>query len=172
MQFRRLPGYRGRCLCWADAAQRKRLRKLRDTPHGWWDPPLPAELTTPRPRPKLTVTALDACGNVTPGYAGTVHFSSSDNKATLPANYTFTVGDQGVHTFVNKTTLRTRGTKTVSVTDTPFSASTMQQRPCAMPRRSTPSVESGVLLVRSTPAVLATSPRMPARSRTAPAGWR
>jgi hypothetical protein len=50
VRFRRLPGYRGRCLCWADAAELKRLRKLRDTPHGWWDPPLPAALTTPKPR--------------------------------------------------------------------------------------------------------------------------
>ena len=50
VRFRRLPGYRGRCLCWADAAELKRLRKLRDTSHGWWDPPLPAELTTPRLR--------------------------------------------------------------------------------------------------------------------------
>ena len=51
VRFRRLPGYRGRCLCWADAAELKRLRKLRDTPHGWWDPPLSAALTTPKPRP-------------------------------------------------------------------------------------------------------------------------
>ncbi len=50
VRFRRLPGYRGRCLCWADAAELKRLRQLRDTPHGWWDPLLPAALTTPKPR--------------------------------------------------------------------------------------------------------------------------
>ena len=53
VRFRRLPGYRGRCLCWADAADMKRLRKLRDTPHGWWDPPLPAALTTSKPRRPL-----------------------------------------------------------------------------------------------------------------------
>jgi hypothetical protein len=47
VRFRRLPGYRGRCLCWADAAELTRLRKVRDTAHGWWDAPLPAELTTP-----------------------------------------------------------------------------------------------------------------------------
>jgi DNA invertase Pin-like site-specific DNA recombinase len=52
VRFRRLPGYRGRCLCWADAAEFVRLRKLRDTAHGWWDPPLPAELTTPKGRPE------------------------------------------------------------------------------------------------------------------------
>jgi hypothetical protein len=47
VQFRRLPGYRGRCLCWADSAELVRLRKLRDMAHGWWDPPLSTELTTP-----------------------------------------------------------------------------------------------------------------------------
>ena len=51
VRFRRLPGYRGRCLCWADAAELKRLRQLRDTPHGWWDSPLPSELTTVKPKP-------------------------------------------------------------------------------------------------------------------------
>jgi hypothetical protein len=51
VHYRRLPGYRGRCLCWANTAELVRLRKLRDTAHGWWDPPLPAELTAPGPRP-------------------------------------------------------------------------------------------------------------------------
>ena len=51
VRFRRLPGYRGRRIVWANAAERERLRRLRDTPHGWWDPPLPAELTTPVQRP-------------------------------------------------------------------------------------------------------------------------
>jgi hypothetical protein len=46
---RQLPGYRGQLICWADANELGRLRKLRDTPHGWWDPPLPGELTTPNP---------------------------------------------------------------------------------------------------------------------------
>jgi DNA invertase Pin-like site-specific DNA recombinase len=48
---RRLPGYRGRVICWADADELDRLQRLRQTRHGWWDPPLPAELTTPKPRP-------------------------------------------------------------------------------------------------------------------------
>src|SRR5207244_11781479 len=50
----------------------------------------------------ITVIALDAYGNLATGYVGTVHFSSSDNRSTLPANYTFTTGpgrDNGVHTF-------------------------------------------------------------------------
>jgi len=50
--IRQLPGYRGRVICWADAEELDRLRRLRQTKHGWWDPPLPAELTTPTPPPK------------------------------------------------------------------------------------------------------------------------
>jgi hypothetical protein len=65
----------------------------------------------------ITVTALDAYGNVATGYTGKVHFTSSDGTAILPANYTFTANDAGVHTFVNKTTLKKRGTQTVTITD-------------------------------------------------------
>ena len=46
-----------------------------------------------------TVTAYDAYGNLATGYVGTVHFTSSDPKAVLPANDTFTAADAGVHTF-------------------------------------------------------------------------
>jgi DNA-binding transcriptional MerR regulator len=49
---RRLVGYRAPVVCWVDADELKRLRQLQRTPHGWWDPPLPAELTTPKVRPK------------------------------------------------------------------------------------------------------------------------
>lgn len=48
---RQLPGYRGRTICWADADELDRLRRLRETRHGWWDPTLPAELTTPKQSP-------------------------------------------------------------------------------------------------------------------------
>jgi hypothetical protein len=64
----------------------------------------------------VTVTARDAYGNVATGYTGTVHFTSSDAKATLPANYTFTATDKGVHTFT--LTFGTAGTQSVTVTDT------------------------------------------------------
>lgn len=49
---RQLPGYRGRIICWADADELDRLRRLRKSKHGWWDPPLSAELTTPKQLPK------------------------------------------------------------------------------------------------------------------------
>src|SRR5439155_5027945 len=46
----------------------------------------------------FTATARDAFGNTAVGYVGTVHFTSSDGQAVLPANYTFTGGDAGVQT--------------------------------------------------------------------------
>ena len=72
----------------------------------------------------LTVTAEDAYGNVATGYTGTVHFTSSDGQAALPADYTFTPGDGGVHTFT--VTLKTAGSQTVTATDTASSSITGQ----------------------------------------------
>jgi hypothetical protein len=65
----------------------------------------------------LTVTAVDAYGNVATGYTGTVHFSDSVGGATLPANYTFTASDSGVHTFTGLK-LKTKGWPTITVMDT------------------------------------------------------
>ena len=67
----------------------------------------------------LTITAQDKYGNTTPSYSGTVHFTSSDSAAVLPANYTFVSTDNGVRTF--SITLNTAGTQTVTATDTPNS---------------------------------------------------
>ncbi len=64
----------------------------------------------------VTVTALDAYDNVAPGYTGTVHFTSSDGQAVLPANYTFVAGDAGVHAF--PVTLKTSGAQSITATDT------------------------------------------------------
>jgi hypothetical protein len=64
----------------------------------------------------VTVTAFDPYGNVASGYTGTLHFTSTDGQAALPANYTFLAADQGVHTF--NVTLRTAGSWTVTATDT------------------------------------------------------
>jgi len=61
----------------------------------------------------LTVTALDAYGNTDPNYAGTVHFTSTDGSATLPADSTLT---NGVGTF--NVTFTTAGSQTVTTTDT------------------------------------------------------
>jgi hypothetical protein len=63
----------------------------------------------------LTVTALDNLGNPLTSYIGTIHFSSSDVQASLPADYTFTAADGGTHTF--SVTLKTAGTQSLTVTD-------------------------------------------------------
>src|SRR5205807_917716 len=63
-----------------------------------------------------TVTALAADGTVSTGYTGTVHFTSSDAFAALPADYTFTGTDAGVHQF--PVTLTTAGGPSVTATDT------------------------------------------------------
>src|SRR5262249_6840450 len=48
----------------------------------------------------LQVVLLDAFGNVAAGFTGTVTFRSDDLQAGLPADYTFTAADAGVHTFL------------------------------------------------------------------------
>lgn len=50
------------------------------------------------------------------GYTGTVHFTSSDAQAILPADYTFLPADAGSHVF--SFTLKTLGDQTITVTDT------------------------------------------------------
>jgi Putative zinc- or iron-chelating domain len=67
----------------------------------------------------VTVTALDPVSNVATGYAGTVHFTSSDGAATLPADSTLT---NGVGTF--QVTLATPGGQSVTATDTVTAALT------------------------------------------------
>jgi len=64
----------------------------------------------------FTVTAQDAGNNVITGYTGTVHFTSSDGAAVLPADYTFAAGDNGVHTFNG--TLKSVGSRSITATDT------------------------------------------------------
>src|SRR6266498_3228580 len=68
----------------------------------------------------FTVTAEDAFGNLTSGYTGTVHFTSSDGAAVLPGNHNFTSGsgnkDNGTATF--SATLNTAGTQSISASDT------------------------------------------------------
>jgi hypothetical protein len=66
----------------------------------------------------VTVTAQDAYGHLAADYTGTVTFASADPYgATLPADYTFTAEDGGVHTFPSGATLYTAGTWDVTVSD-------------------------------------------------------
>ena len=80
----------------------------------------------------IVVTAEDPYNNTTPAYTGTVHLTSTDGAAQLPADYTFTGGgagnDNGVHTFTpgvatGGVTLYTSGS-TVTATDTVTSSIT------------------------------------------------
>ena len=85
-------------------------------------------LTTPRTAGTpgtITVKAVDAYGNTATGYTGTVHFTSTDAKAILPANYTFTAANAGVHTF--SVTLKTVGTQVIRARDTVTSTITGTQ---------------------------------------------
>src|SRR4029078_684686 len=60
----------------------------------------------------FTVTALDQFNNTATGYAGTVHFTSSDGQAVLPSNSTLT---NGIGIF--SATLKTAGSQTITATD-------------------------------------------------------
>jgi hypothetical protein len=68
----------------------------------------------------VTVTAQDANNHTVTNYTGTVHFTSSDGQAGLPADYTFTAADQGIHSFT--VTLKSAGSQSVTSTDTANSA--------------------------------------------------
>jgi hypothetical protein len=73
-------------------------------------------ITTAGVAQTITVTALTSGGLTAGSYRGTVTFSSSDQQAGLPASYTFTNVDQGVHTFT--VTLDTAGIQSITATDT------------------------------------------------------
>jgi uncharacterized repeat protein (TIGR01451 family) len=70
----------------------------------------------------FTVTARDAFGNTATGYTGTVHFSSSDGQASLPADSTLTSGTGSF-----SATLKTAGTQSITATDTVTSSITGSQ---------------------------------------------
>jgi hypothetical protein len=63
----------------------------------------------------VTVTAKSANGATNTGYRGTVHFTSSDPAAVLPADYAYTAADAGVKTF--SLAFNTAGTQSVTATD-------------------------------------------------------
>jgi len=71
----------------------------------------------------VTVTAKDQYGNTTPGYLGTVRFTSTDPAAVLPANTAFTAGNAGVRSFTG-VVLKTAGGRSVTATDTGTSSVT------------------------------------------------
>ncbi len=70
----------------------------------------------------VTVTADTSSGATDTGYTGTIHFSSSDVQAGLPANFQFETADDGTYTFA--VTLKTAGSQSITATDTSNSAIT------------------------------------------------
>ena len=86
----------------------------------------------PSPQPtgvagSVIVTAKDIYNNTATSYVGTIHFTSSDVAASLPANYTFVGGDAGSHAFTNGVTFNTAGTQSITATDTVASSITGTQ---------------------------------------------
>ena len=63
-----------------------------------------------------TITAYDG-GSVMTDYNGTIHFTSTDPSASLPVDYTFTLGDQGIKTFSNEILFGSTGTYQIKVED-------------------------------------------------------
>jgi predicted outer membrane repeat protein len=89
----------------------------------------------------FTVTARDTHGNIATGYTGTVHFSSSDSRAVLAADYAFTAGDNGVHTF--SATLVSAATQSLTVTDSSAGLSVSQSGIVVSPAAASTLVVSG-----------------------------
>lgn len=63
----------------------------------------------------VTVQTKNSAGANMSSYRGTIHFTSTDGSATLPADYTFTSTDAGAHTF-SGVVLRTNGNQTITAT--------------------------------------------------------
>lgn len=88
----------------------------------------------------VTVAAKDSFGNAAAAYTGTVHFTSSDPLAVLPANTTLT---SGTGTF--PATLKTLGNQTITATDTVSATLTATSSAIAVasaPAQLTPSPTS------------------------------
>ncbi len=66
----------------------------------------------------ISAEAFDQDNNPVTGYLGTVHVTSTDPLAILPPDATFQPAENGFHTFVFPTTLKTAGTQSITVTDT------------------------------------------------------
>lgn len=71
----------------------------------------------------MTVTALDASGNVATGFLGTVYVTSNDPGSVSTFAYTFTAADAGVHAFGGTVRFATLGDQTLTVS-APFLAAT------------------------------------------------
>ena len=68
------------------------------------------------------IAAVDAYGNLSPEYTGTVHFTSSDGSATLPGNVAFVADSNGVMAVPSPAVLRTAGSQSLRAADTSTAA--------------------------------------------------
>jgi hypothetical protein len=81
----------------------------------------PASATPTAGQPvNVTITAVDLSGGTATGYRGTVHLTSSDASATLPADFAFAAADAGVKTVA--VTFKRAGAGSLTVTDTASAA--------------------------------------------------
>jgi Galactose oxidase, central domain len=86
----------------------------------------------------VEVKALDAANNVSIGYAGTVHFTSTDAKAILPADATLPNG------FGNfSATFETTGNQMIAVTDTVKSSLTQTSSSISVSAAAALAITSG-----------------------------
>lgn len=64
---------------------------------------------------RFVVVPLDGANEPVTHYTGTVHFTSTDADAVLPADYTFTEADRGIHVFAAE--FQAAGGPTLTATD-------------------------------------------------------
>ena len=65
----------------------------------------------------VKISAKDENGTTIKNYVGRLRFSSSDNEAKLPSDYTFDREDQGAHTFSLAIVFKNIGSQTIAVHD-------------------------------------------------------
>lgn len=85
------------------------------TPHATLNITIPSSAMAGSPF-TVTVTAMVG-GNRDTVINSSIHFTSSDRAAVLPADYYFTVSDAGSHTFTNGATLMTAGSQSITATE-------------------------------------------------------
>jgi hypothetical protein len=111
----------------------------------------PSSATTAGRQFSFTVTALDQFDNVATGYSGTMHFTSSDGAATLPADAMLTNGTGNFNA-----TLQTAGSQTLTATDTVMASITGTSGAIAVSGAATTRLEiSAPVAVDASPSGLA-----------------
>ena len=80
----------------------------------------------------VTVSSNDQQGNPYAGYRGTVHLTSTDAQATLPADHTFTAADNGSFTFTGMKLRTSPGPQTITARDTVTSSITGTSGPISV----------------------------------------